>query len=234
MRRRTIFLLVAISLLILGGIGTGVALLVRHEPGFYRRCAMEPGPERKRLCNVFANHVLNLFNNIMSGPSGTKSDLWYVDYTEAEVNAYFREKFAADWPSLERRGVSDPRIVFEPDRIRLGFRYGTEPWDTVISLDMQVWLAPNETNVVLVEFLGRHAGSLPISARSLLDNIAEQIRVNNVDVTWYRHNGNPVAMIRFQSDKPRPTFQLRGIALEKGRIVIRGLSLEPGQIAQAP
>src|SRR5262249_39124403 len=69
------------------------------------------------------------------------------------------------------KGISDPRIAVEANRIRLGFRYGSEPWSTIISIDMRVWLATTEVNVVALELQGVHPGALSGSAPSLLETI---------------------------------------------------------------
>jgi hypothetical protein len=116
--------------------------------------------------------------------------------------------------------------VLQQDKIRLAFRYGTPPWSTVISIDFRVWLAPKECNVVVLELQSLHAGSLPISAQSLLEQLSEIIRKRNVDVTWYRHNGNPAAVLRFLTDQPRATVQLRQLELGNGMLRLAGQSLE--------
>jgi hypothetical protein len=48
------------------------------------------------------------------------------------------------------------------DRVRLAFRYGAEWWNTVITIDLRLWLVKSEANVVAMELVG-YAGSLPIS-----------------------------------------------------------------------
>jgi hypothetical protein len=50
-------------------------------------------------------------------------------------------------------------------------------------------------------------------------------------VALYRHNGNPVALLRFQSDKMRPTAQLRCLELRPGMITVGGAPLEMMQVS---
>ena len=131
-------------------------------------------------------------------------------------------------------GVSWPRVRFEPDRIRLAFHYGRGLWATVVSIDLRVWQPVNEPNVVALELEGFHAGALPISAQSLLDQISEMLRQHNVQVTWYRHNGHPTAATKFQSDQPRPTAQLQQVELKPGMLVITGHSGDSLPFAPPP
>src|SRR5205823_9272130 len=128
--------------------------------------------------------------------------------------------------SLARRGISAPRLAIDSDRIRLAFRYGNDWWSTVVSLHFRVWLVPKEINVVGLEVLAQRAGALPISAQFFLEQVVELARAKNIDVTLYRHNGNAVALMRFQSDRMRPTAQLRRLELRPGMIAIGGAPLE--------
>jgi hypothetical protein len=83
-------------------------------------------------------------------------------------------------------------------------------------------LAKGEPNVVVLELLGMHAGALPISAHSLLVDISETLRQQNVQVTWYRHEGNPTAALKFQTDQIRAAAQLQRLDLTPGKLTIRG------------
>src|SRR5207247_5107671 len=132
--------------------------------------------------------------------------IWHGTFSEAQINSYFEEHFISSGfaSRLLPDSVAAPRVVLEDDKIRLAFRYGTPPWSTIISIDFRVWLAPKERNVVVLELQSLHAGSLPVSAQSLLEQLSEALRKRNIEVTWYRHNGNPTAVLRFQTAAPRP------------------------------
>jgi hypothetical protein len=232
MRKRTILLLSAILVFLILIGGTGLVLLIYHVPGFYRRADIPPGPKRVQRSNDCVGKFGKL--GILISGAGDAKEEWTVEITEEQLNSYFQEGFKKwnDCVNLEKQGISEPRVVFDKDTIRLAFRYGTKPWSTILSLDVRVWLAPKERNVLVVEFLGRHAGALPISAQSVLETISEHVRGrNNIEVTMYRHNGNPTAVVRFECDKSRPTFQLRRIEVEDGKITIGGLSLDTDQQA---
>ena len=99
---------------------------------------------------------------------------------------------------------------------------------------MRVWLTPREPNVIALELRGLHAGSLPIAAQSLLESVSETARQNNIEFTWYRHQGNPVALLRFQADQDRPTYRLDHLVLEQGVIRVDGRSVEAPLRAMVP
>jgi hypothetical protein len=119
-------------------------------------------------------------------------------------------------------GIGQPRLRFDQDRLQLGFRCGRGAWSTVITVELRVWLPAGQTNAMALELVGLHAGALPVKAQSTLERIAQAARENGIEVTWYRHNGHPVALLRFQADLPRPTIELQAVNLEQGSIMIRG------------
>jgi hypothetical protein len=225
MSRKSVLVGIGIVLLVVGSVGAALALLVRHEPGFYSRSAVPPGPVRKHHSNAFMSECAHLISSIASHESK-----WYATFTDAQINSYFEEQFVQSGTdhTFLPEGITAPRIAIEPDKIRLAFRYGHGPWSTIISIDMRAWLAKKEPNVVALELQGLHAGSLPISAQSLLDHITEACDRKNIKVSWYRHHGNPVALLRFQSDSTRPTVQLSQLELRQGRLVIGGRSAHGG------
>jgi hypothetical protein len=224
MRRRSVLIAVGLFLLAVLVVLAALAALARHEPSFYVRSAVPPGQVRQQQSKAFVQALVKLLNDISN-----KEPSWRASFTEAQINSYFEEEFLSSKvaASLLPEGVSAPRVVIEQDKIRLAFRYGTPPWSTIISIDFRVWLAPKERNVVVLQLQSLHAGSLPISAQSLLEELSDVLRKRNIDVSWYRHEGHPTAVLRFQSDQPRATVQLRQLELRHGIVTIVGRSVDP-------
>src|SRR5262249_32590887 len=152
--------------------------------------------ERQALAKRFYGHIEHVLGSFKdSGPR------WSETFSAAEINGFFEEFFSSadDAEVLRKQNISDLRVAMENGVLRLGFRYGWDPWSTVVSYDLKIWLARNEVNVVAVELMGRRAGALPILSESLLADISELGQKKlNIDVTWYRYEGNPVALIRWQ------------------------------------
>jgi hypothetical protein len=223
MSRRSILLASGVLLLLVVCVATAAVALIRHEPAFYVRAARSPGTARKQLSNEFYAQCCTLKYNM------DETREWAGQFTDDQVNSYLQEGFRTS--RVEEvtlpDGISDPRVVFEADRLRLGFRYGRGLWSTVVSIDLRVWVAKGEPNVIGLELQGMHAGSLPISSQSLLDYVFEVARRQNVDVTWYRYEGNPVAILRFQNRRSRTTVQLQQLELHPGKLMIQGRSVDP-------
>ncbi len=212
-------------LLLLGSIGTVFALLLSHEPAIYTRTTPPAGEERRRLSGACQSELLGLYTKIHDKFPPT----WNAQFTETSINSYLEEDFVRSRlaEKILPEGISAPRIAIEPDKIRLAFRYRVGPWSTIISIDMRVWLATKrEPNVIGLELQGLHAGSVPIAAQSLLEQISETAHQNGLEVMLYRYNGNPVALLRFQADQPNPTIQFTDLRLNPGCISISGRSLD--------
>src|SRR5262249_18824491 len=153
-----------IFLLLTCGGATGLLLLIRYEPRRYVLATVPPGPVRTDRSKEFCAEFSNLISAI-----GSDRD-WYAQFTDEQINSYFDEHFVQQGLDVRLlpEGISQPRLVIERDKVRLAFRYGSGFWSTVISVDLRVWLARNEPNVVGLKLEGFHAGALPISAQSLL------------------------------------------------------------------
>jgi hypothetical protein len=223
MRKKNACLLCVSTTLLIAGAVLGGGLALKHEPHFYRRGQLDPSPERKQLSMKFVNSFVQLMLNFKND-----RDDGHYHFTEDEINSFFQEDFVSygEAENLRKVGVSEPRVALEEDRIRFAFRYGSGIWSTVLTYDLKVWIVPKEPNVLAVEILGRRAGAIPISPQGLLNEVTELAARHNVEVTAYRHEGHPVALIRFQADRPRAGAHLKGIRARLGELRLLGSTAE--------
>lgn len=222
MSRKRVLLGLTILAVLAGSVAGILVFLVRHEPEFYRRIALPPGLSRQKHSDEFQATCSALATALINDRE------WSAKFTDAQINSYFDEAFTRSGIQLPEN-VTEPRIVLKgPDLIRLAFRYGGERWNTVITIDLRLWLVRSEANVVAMELVGLHAGSLPISAQSLLERVAEVARRQDIEVTWYRDRGtnNPVALLRFQAGQARPTVRLERLLVRDGEMEFGGHSVE--------
>ena len=111
----------------------------------------------------------------------------------------------------------------------MGFRYGTGALSTVVSYDLKVWLVPSEMNALAIEIQRRRAGAVPIPTQQIFRELKEIGREKHIDIDWYRHNGNPVAIVKFQADRPRPTAQLLNLEISTGKLKLLARSFDPAR-----
>jgi hypothetical protein len=218
MSRRSLFFAVGILACLVCGVVGVLAALVRCEPEWYRSAALAPGPERKQLSKGFYDAFLDLKSQI-----DNEKD-WGRKFEAQTVNAWLEEglfelKLDAD---LSRSKISQPRVRFEDDRLRLGFRYGKGIWSTVISITLHVWVPQQDSSALVLEVESLQAGRLPVSAQSVLEEISRVLREKEIEINWYRINGHPAAVLRFQTDQQHAPVQLTAIRSKEGVLLIQG------------
>ena len=214
MRRRRLLISVGLVLGFLALVLVGLVAAVKRVPSFYTQADLPAGPERTAL----SQQAMAQYFDISLDESS-----WQVVFSTEQINAFFQEdyyKFGGDdnWPE----GVSAPRVKIEDGKMRFGFRYGRGLTSTVVSLEIRLWKVASELNTVAMEIVSFRAGSLPLSTGNLLDLISQLARREKIDISWYRQDGNPVAVMRFQSDLSRPTFQFDRIELKDGKAIVTG------------
>ncbi len=229
MSRRSFFFAVGIfACLVCAAVGIVVAT-VRHEQAWYVSAAVPAGPERTQLSRDFYDPFSELLDQV-----GNEKE-WGGKFTARQVNAYLEEglydaKLDAD---LLRGKISDPRIAFDQDRVQLGFRYGKGVWSTIISMTLKLWVPQEDSSSVVLELESLQAGSLPVSAQSVLEEISRVLREKDIEINWYRHNGHPTAVLRFQSNQQRSPVQLTSIQSKEGVLIIQGRTNDLGPAAPA-
>ena len=166
MSRKSVLVGTGLLLLLAGSVCATLVVLMLHEPTFYCRAAVPPGPEREALSKACLSNVGNFILRAKED-----STTWGGTFSQEQINSYFQEDFlTSNVKALTLpEHITDPRLVFEPDRVRLGFRYHVGQFSTVVSIDMRMWLAKEESNVVALEIQGMRAGALPVSAQSVLE-----------------------------------------------------------------
>ena len=215
------------SMVVLVLVVTGVVVvlyqLLRHEPAEYAQAAIPPGERRQTESREFEKQAIDLINEIRN------EHQWQAEFTEEQVNSWLAEDFIRS--NLAKQlppGISEPRVVFQPGKLFLAFRYGEDGWNSVISVEAKVWVVKREPNVIAVQIDKVRAGALPLAPKVLQDQLTEGARRQDISVRWYRHEGQPVAILRFQYERRQPTVQLQELELREGSIFLKGRSLEPG------
>lgn len=226
-RRRQLFTLLAASALLLVVTSVGLAIAYKYEPAFYRRAAISSGTGRQEQAQAFLGRCSEFINDVNNG------QLWSLVVTQEQLNAYLQDE-----PSNSAglftfpEGVSEPRVDFEADRLRVGFRYGSDWSSTVVSIDLKVWLVAKEPNVIALELCGLSVGGIPLGSHALMEYVTEAAREQATDVTWYRTGSHPVALLRLQANQNRPTLQLRCFEFQAGKLMLHGKPT--GDIVTAP
>lgn len=222
MKRKSLLLTLGLVGLLLLGVGSALAWLLYSEPELYAQAAVPAGGDRQRSSQEFEKKAFDLLSEIQN------EDNWQGEFTEQQINSWLAEDFVES--NLARQlpsQITEPRVAFRPGKLFLAFRYGGEDLNTVVSIEAKVWVARREPNTVAFEIESLKAGALPLTPKFLQDELTEGARQNNIDVQWYRNDGNPVAVFRLQADRRDPGVQLLDLELKQGSVLLKGRSLDP-------
>lgn len=197
-----------------------LAVLAKRVPSFYAQSDRPEGPDRQRDSAAATGEYSKILLAVTND-----DQQWDFKLSAERLNAYFQQDyFQHGGDENLPNGLSAPRVKFEGGRLRLGVRYGKGLFSTVLSMEVKLWLVPGQSNVIAMEIVRLRAGSLPLSPGLLMDDISEAARREKIETTWYRHEGNPVAVMRFQSDLTRPTLQFKELELSEGTLILKGES----------
>jgi len=221
-KRKSLLLTLGLVGLLLLGVGSVIAWLLYSEPELYVQAAVPAGDDRQRSSQEFEKKAFDLLSEIQN------EDNWQGEFTEQQINSWLAEDFVESNLARQLPGqITEPRVAFRPGRLFLAFRYGSEDLHTVVSIEAKVWVARREPNTVAFEIESLKAGALPLTPKFLQDELTEGARQHNIDVQWYRNDGNPVAVFRLQADRRDPGVQLLDLELKEGSVLLKGRSLDP-------
>lgn len=224
MRKRKWFGACGVLAIVVGAGLAALGIAIKHEPNFYHQCEVPEGDGRVFLANQFVSNFGQMIANI-----NARQEKWDCQVSEAQLNSFFAHTFPqlGEGESLRKMGMSTPTVMFEDDRVRLAFRYGSGWFSTVVSYELKVWLVPKEPNTIAVEIVNARAGAVPISSQSILHQLSEFGRKQNKKVSLFRHEGNSVAVIGLQADQdPHPKWILTAVQINHTGLTIHGRTPE--------
>ena len=222
MRRRTVLFAVGLVVVVLLVSGSTLLALLKHVPNYYEQLHLPESPERRELSGRCVSLMSDLLNDLENGEAK-----WGAEFSADELNSFFQQDFLTSLgEGYLPPGMSEPRVTIEGDRLKIGVRYGSGFWSAVVTLEVRAWLVAGETNMIAVEIESLSAGGVPLSPNVLLDQVTEAARGANMILTWYRHQGKPVAILQYQADQLVPTLILQRLECVDGKLAIVGSSTE--------
>ena len=225
-RRRTLFVAIGLLVLVLGVAIGVIGFIIKRVPSFYVSAARPNNYDTREKASRLMTRIQDLKNDIRT------KNVWGETFTVEELNCFFAEMMGENgtFTGLLPEGFHTPRVAVNGDRLKIGFRCGEGFWSTIVWIDLHIWLVADETNLMAVEVCDLRAGELGVGTQSVLDAIGDAARASNIEVTWFRHNGNPVGLFQFFPDQPRPASQVLTLEVRDDKIVIAGRSILSDQI----
>lgn len=184
------FILIAFAIVtvlcILGGGGAWWA--IHTVPAEYEQVRHRPVAEHKASGAELERHASNLSNK------ARQQGQWQGVFTQDQINGWLAVDLPEKFPDEIPEQFSEPRITLSPDRARVYCRYNDGTADTILSLDVSIYLT-GEPNEIAIRLRGACAGTLPIPVGEVVERITEEARSTQLRLRWSQAEGDPVALV---------------------------------------
>lgn len=171
------------------------SVLTQCDPEFYTQ-RLNPFEEQQRedLSKQFLAKATRLLSDLQNAQA------WTTEFDEPMINAWLADDFEENHASqVLPSGVSQPRIQIDGDVARIGFRYRTGFFSTVIQIGVRVWIPRRD--VLAVEFDRAWCGKLPLPTTYTQQLVESFAHSHNMNVTWKRHGRSLVAFLELSRDQ---------------------------------
>lgn len=210
-RRAQRIAVIGLSLATCGAILVATAGYFLHiEPAFYEQAGGFVSAEGQTAARGFLRESTKLFNAIENDAE------WSASFRASELNAWLTHEFPKKHRELLPSGVRHPRVAFERDCMRIGFRAAIGPIETVVSVTGRVWVP--EPNRLAIEFDQVRGGVVPLPMSWLVGRVNQVMHSAQVPVEWKRHRGKKVALVRLGD--PRESALVELLRAEVGETVL--------------
>ncbi|MGB7344690.1 MAG: hypothetical protein WBD20_10775 [Pirellulaceae bacterium] len=141
---------------------------------------------------------------------------WHAAFSDAEINAWLFEELPKRFPRLLSKGMKDPRIVIEDDRVLVAAHYQDRTFDTIVSFEVEVELT-EKANMLALRLKNLRAGALPMPLSRFLKGITREAARGDVDVKWDMTKAGPVALVNVPRE--HPLYAASPVIVESVRLV---------------
>lgn len=174
-------------------------------------------PSRRKQAEVLVEDVVQFRNDIANDPE------WTFRLTDKSINAWLADHSFKDLLAELPEEVSNPRIRFETERLKLAFRWQGKPLESVVSVTLKPeFVSANELQIEIQEV---QAGLLPVSWSRFQQEIEDALNSQGIHAQW-----KTVDKISVISLKISPVIQSKHVKVDKitlldGELRITGRSL---------
>jgi hypothetical protein len=187
-------------------------------PEFYEAALVSKPVQQKAAADALERQVLHLHNEVR------RPGRWEARFSQDQINGWLAADLPAKFPGALPRGVSDPRVNIQPEKMQLAVRYQQGDVLTVLSLAGDAYLT-DRPNEIAVRIERVRAGAVPVPLGQFLEKIAERATDAGLPLRWTEEDGDPVAIVALPLH--RREFRGRNLQVDKleigeGEIVVSG------------
>lgn len=192
----------------------------RSVPEFYARAQRSVPEDASQVSRELEQQVEQLQEDVQ------RKGGWQAEFTDSQINAWLMLILPEEFPKLLPRGVEEPRVVIEKDKILLAARYRSSRIDTVVSCEVRIELT-EEPNVLAVRIQNLRAGALPLPVSKFAKGISSEAAKSDIEVLWDKDSldDSPVALITVPSDHKNyvnAPMIIESVELSDGKLSMMG------------
>jgi hypothetical protein len=216
---RRIHLVVALSTaaILLSAVG-GLYWASQQTPAFYTQ-ALDQDPA---AVHEASDGMLRQTAALASGLR--KQGHWEAMFSASQINGWLAYDVRKNHSTLLPPDVSDPRVAFGDDGLKIAFRWQSPGWSTVVALEADLYL--HAINVVGVRIRNARAGKLPLPLGGFLNDVIESGREIGLQIEQQQIEGDPLLLVTLPTSfaKSDKSLSLETLELRDGALYIAGQS----------
>lgn len=182
-----------------------------QEPEFYQdivEIKLEP-EKRIEAIEQLEKQTEDLSEKIKS------DDQWKEKFTQQQINLWLEDRLKKEFPDLIPPEVSEPRVQFQKDEIRVGFRLTQKKWKGVVSLQLKPRIA--EPNRLAIEICSINAGLIPMPLKQIMEEVKKELDRAGWKFDSESKEESEILVIHLESVLPRHPV-LEELKISKGEL----------------
>ena len=225
--KRSHALIAGCLLLLLTAVAAAAGWSFNQAPRFYRDALVQPADhaQRQQQAKHLESRTMRFVEEIYH------ADAWSQEFTDVQINSWLAEELPRHRGEWLPPGVYQPRVQFTEGTIHLAFRYIDDCWDTVVSVQLKPQIACR--NCLAVEFVGAHAGGIPLPMDNVLSEISRTLTAAGWLHVWTERDGHRVILLDLdQAGLAQPVLESLEVRAGVFQVSGRRLPAGDGQIAE--
>ncbi|MBX7167408.1 MAG: hypothetical protein K1X74_13850 [Pirellulales bacterium] len=224
MSRRTLLLAALASVFgaaLFGGALAGGFWALRQQPEFYAASLLIDESRAKQASDDLLRQVAAVTS------AAHQRGAWQAVFTAEQINGWLAYDVRKNHPRLLPKAFGQPRIAIDNDHATIACRYRDGSVDTVLSLEVRLYLTqPGE---VALQVCRARAGWLPLPLGKVLDEVEKAAAEGGWRLRWLQSDGQPVAAVQIVPNGEESTeLVLEEAEIRDGALWVAGSSRAPG------
>lgn len=179
-------------------------------PEFYQS-AIDREPESwKQAGEELESQLLQLNSDVLN------QEYWLAEFTAEQINAWLVMELPAQFPNTLPKEVSDPRIAFAEEEVKLAFRCTSKKFSGIVSGSVNVFCT-GKPNQLAVQIKNLKSGVVPLPISPWAEKISRGFAKHDITVTWSQKDGDTLALV----DLPDKFLNIQGRRVSIDAVVIQ-------------